>query len=77
LELKYKSYERNKKTEKEKKKSEPTGPIPAQPAQHHPPLGHGQPARASPTSPDFPFIFRFFRTYLHSNTYISRSTAPF
>jgi hypothetical protein len=33
LELKYKSYERNKKTEKEKK-SEPTGPIPTQLAQH-------------------------------------------
>jgi hypothetical protein len=84
LELKCKSYERNKKTEKER--SEPTEPNLAQPANltRRPARqilcvtrSAGNP-RARPTLPDFILSFRSFRTYLyliinpslHSNTNI-------
>jgi hypothetical protein len=43
-------------------------------------LGAAQPAvspRVRARPPVSPLSFRFFRTYLHSNTNISRSTTPF
>jgi hypothetical protein len=64
LELKYKSYERNKKTEKENKRnlSQPDRSRPSRPniraapcGGFYPPLGHGQPARAL-----LPLIFLLF-----------------
>jgi hypothetical protein len=68
LELKCKSYEKNKKTKKRKKRSEPTRPISAQPAHLARRLVQrilcaARPADTPtrPTNPGFSFIFSIFQ----------------
>jgi hypothetical protein len=79
LELKCKSYERNKKTEKEKEKEKKEiradRTDPAQPARHLRLAERQILSAARPRDSDF-LVSRFF-SYLHSNSNISRSTTSF
>jgi hypothetical protein len=79
--------EKRKQKKEKRKKTEPTGPNrPSRPdicaapwGRYYPLLAPGQSTREPdrPDFPDFPFFFPIFRTYLHSNSNISRSTTPF